>query len=143
VRCALCPSNSAAPLTAAPATAAGDDNQRWAWLQLVARLLLTTDVVIFRVRTLTHPAVWQSALVVLDLAMLVASVFLWLGLNVARATAVLAPLLLIEYWLRFPPVGAGSSDGHRFMFFQSLGLVGGVLLLATYGPGRLRVSKNE
>ena len=29
------------------------------------------------------------------------------------------------------------------MFFQSLGLVGGVLLLATYGPGRLRVSKNE
>ena len=42
------------------------DAQQAADPTLVARLLLTTDVVIFRVRTLTHPAVWQSALVVLS-----------------------------------------------------------------------------
>ena len=73
------------------------------------------------------------------LLLLFACMLVWIGFKTVLTATALAVAVGMDTVFRFPfwAVPAENRDNIQFHFFQSLSLVGGMLLLAVHGPGRL------
>jgi len=118
---------------------AGDAVQ---WVRLCSRLLLTVDLtVVFTTRLMQDLFPVASLLgTALDAFPLVGGVLVWLGFKTEACATAVALACLVDTFHRFPFwTGTPDADFLRFHFFQAMTPVGGLLLLAALGPGRLSV----
>jgi len=73
------------------------------------------------------------------LLLLVSCMLVWIGFKTVLTATALAVAVGMDTVFRFPfwATPEDQRDNIQFHFFQSLSLVGGMLLLAVHGPGRL------
>lgn len=128
-----------------------DDRLRFGFLPLVARLLLTAEFAIavngkisdwsgqaayMASHGMTMIAPLLGAALVIEL---VGSLALVTGYQARAAAAVMFVYLgivsvrLHDFWNIADPMAAG---GTQTQFFKNLGIMGGLLMIAVYGPGR-------
>ena len=110
-----------------------------AWMQLMGRLLLTMDILAFSCHQLSRATRWTW--IGFNVAMVVGSILVWFGVHVEPISVFLALTVATEVPMCYPfwRVRPEFRDNFRFFFFQTLGMVGGLLLLALHGPGRLHL----
>ena len=101
--------------------------------------MITTDIMAFRCHQLQRSTRWGW--IGFNVVMLGASILVWLGIKVEPTSIILAMTVAAEVPLCYPfwRVRLDVSDNFQFFFFQTLGMVGGLLLLALHGPGRLHL----
>jgi uncharacterized membrane protein YphA (DoxX/SURF4 family) len=113
------------------------------WVQLGSRLLLTTDLIyVFGVRCAS--ALFGGAeggavhAILRDALILAAGVLIWLGFKTEPIACVVTLASFVDSLFRFPFWHGGrNAEFLQFHFFQSMTPVGGLLLLALLGPGKL------
>jgi putative oxidoreductase len=122
-----------------------------AWIQLLSRLLLTVDLVCVFGKGLIESVLDESSgggamghaglNVMLNLFILLAGVMVWLGFQTELCASIVAICALFDAGTRFPfwTSKANVRDHYKFHFFQECAAVGGLLLLAANGPGKLSV----
>lgn len=118
------------------------DSKHGAWLQLAARILLTTDVAVWRFKQLQSVEEFDDPLFVLDLVMFIMAILIWLGIEAQRVANLLALISILEACYTYFPFWQ-LSGSESFLFFQILGIVGGLLLIGAHGAGRLKVVKED
>lgn len=113
----------------------------WALTKLFARLLLTVDFFVVYVvnleESMAESLINPSS--VAALLLLVSCMLVWIGFKTVLTATALAVAVGMDTVFRFPfwATPEDQRDNIQFHFFQSLSLVGGMLLLAVHGPGRL------
>lgn len=125
------------------------------WIQLGARLLLTVDLtVVFGQRLLGALASYTHAASEADASdtigaltyviMLLAGMMIWLGFKAQPVACVVTLATFTDSFKRFPFwTGSRNADFLKFHFFQSMTPVGGLLLLALRGPGKLSIDAKK
>ena len=128
-----------------------DDRLRFGFLPLVARLLLTAEFAIAvngKISDWSGQAAYMASHGMTMIAPLlgaalviefVGSLALVTGYQARAAAAVMFVYLgivsvrLHDFWNIADPMAAG---GTQTQFFKNLGIMGGLLMIAVYGPGR-------
>lgn len=128
-----------------------DDRLRFGFLPLVARLLLTAEFAIAvngKISDWSGQAAYMASHGMTMIAPLlgaalviefVGSLALVTGYQARAAAAVMCVYLgivsvrLHDFWNIADPMAAG---GTQTQFFKNLGIMGGLLMIAVYGPGR-------
>jgi len=117
------------------------------WLQLGSRVLLTVDLTcVFLSRLLAFDGSLGSPhpRIALDVLLLVAGIFIWLGLKTQPLACAVALYTFCDSFVRFPFfLGGPKADFRKFFFFQAMTTVGGLLLLALHGPGKLSIDAKK
>jgi len=115
--------------------------------KLIARLLLTVDF--FVVYCVNLDESMKDSLInpssIAALLLLIACMLVWVGFKTMLTATALAVAVGMDTLFRFPfwSVPKAHADNVQFHFFQSLSLVGGMLLLAVHGPGRLSLDHQD
>jgi len=141
------PVGAFAKFVTAPSMPSAAASTHWtAWIQMSSRLMLTIDlIVVFGARFIsalegsddtdditTHVSALTHVLIVS------VGVLIWLGFHTHYCAAAGAFAAFADAFSRFPFWHGGrNADFHQFHFFQAMTPVGGLLLLAAFGPGQL------
>jgi len=76
--------------------------------------------------------------------MLAAGVMIWLGFRTRTCGTIAALGALIDATYRFPfYAGGAKADWNRFHFFQAMTPVGGLALIAAFGPGEISLDEKR
>ena len=136
-----------------------EEEPLFSWIQLVSRFLITIDLVcvtmyrLYTVLLVSQEEKGTQSLgmhfkLVTPLAFIVV-IMVWLGYKTAYVALMAAFTTFVEAFIRFPfwadVAGKGSdyTDFMRFHFFQAMTPVGGFLLVAICGPGKLSLDKKD
>mmetsp|Transcript_17006 Transcript_17006/g.40569 ORF Transcript_17006/g.40569 Transcript_17006/m.40569 type:complete len:273 (-) Transcript_17006:39-857(-) len=112
----------------------------WAWVKLLGRLMLTADFFVVYVLNLEESMseCFLNPSSIAALLLLISCMLVWVGFKTFLMATAVGVAVGVDTIFRFPywAVPADRRDNVKFHFFQSLSLVGGMLLLAVHGPGQ-------